>query len=123
MSQLKLTTFTVPSSQKITAMALGATLTAALRFEGFTCGAILGRSGHHPVQHTSKNWGGYSQPKSLLNNLLHWPTNFCEIPSANRKMPHKFGQFCSPIVESRSGAVDLGEVITCFRPFRSPVSE
>src|SRR6516165_1252981 len=34
---------------------------ATLRFEVFTCGAILGRSGHHLVLHMSKNWGGYSQ--------------------------------------------------------------
>jgi hypothetical protein len=32
---------------------------ATLRFEIFTCGAILGRSGHHLVLHMSKNWGSY----------------------------------------------------------------
>jgi hypothetical protein len=47
---------------------------ATLRFEVFTCGAILGRSGHHLVLHMSKNWGGYSARKPLFNNLLHWPT-------------------------------------------------
>jgi hypothetical protein len=46
---------------------------ATLRFEVFTCGAILGRSGHYLVLHMSKNWGGYSQRKPLFNNLLHWP--------------------------------------------------
>jgi hypothetical protein len=46
---------------------------ATLRFEVFTCGAILGRSGHHLVLHMSKNWGGYSARKPLFNNLLHWP--------------------------------------------------
>jgi hypothetical protein len=46
---------------------------ATLRFELFTCGAILGRSGHHLVLHMSKNWGGYSQRKPLFNKLLHWP--------------------------------------------------
>jgi len=46
---------------------------ATLRFEVFTCGAILGRSGHHLVLHMSKNWGGYSSRKSFFNNLLHWP--------------------------------------------------
>jgi len=46
---------------------------ATLRFEVFTCGAILGRSGHHLVLHMSKNWGGYSQRKPLFTNLLHWP--------------------------------------------------
>jgi hypothetical protein len=46
---------------------------ATLRFEVFTCGAILGRSGHHLVLHMSKNWGGYSQRKPLFNNLLRWP--------------------------------------------------
>jgi hypothetical protein len=46
---------------------------ATLRFEVFTCGAILGRSGHHLVLHMSKNWGGYSSRKFLFNNLLHWP--------------------------------------------------
>lgn len=46
---------------------------ATLRFEVFTCGAILGRSGHHLVLHMSKNWGGYSSRKPLFNNLLHWP--------------------------------------------------
>ena len=33
---------------------------ATLRFEVFTCGAILGRSGHHLILHMSNNWGGYS---------------------------------------------------------------
>jgi hypothetical protein len=46
---------------------------ATLRFEVFTCGAILGRSGHYLVLHMSKNWGGYSQRRPLFNNLLHWP--------------------------------------------------
>ena len=46
---------------------------ATLRFEVFTCGAILGRSGHHLVLHMSKNWGGYSQRKPLFDNLLYWP--------------------------------------------------
>jgi len=46
---------------------------ATLRFEVFTCGAILGQSGHHLVLHMSKNWGGYSQRKLLFNNLLRWP--------------------------------------------------
>lgn len=46
---------------------------ATLRFELFTCGAILGRSGHHLVLHMSKNWGGYSQRKPLFDKLLHWP--------------------------------------------------
>ena len=47
---------------------------ATLRFEVFTCGAILGRSGHHLVLHMSKNWGGYSQRKPLFTSLLHWPS-------------------------------------------------
>ena len=46
---------------------------ATLRFEVFTCGAILGRSGHHLVLHMSKTWGGYSQRKPLFTSLLHWP--------------------------------------------------
>jgi hypothetical protein len=46
---------------------------ATLRFEVFTCGAILGRSGHHLVLHMSKNWGGYSSRKPFFNSLLHWP--------------------------------------------------
>jgi hypothetical protein len=46
---------------------------ATLRFEVFTCGAILGRSGHHLILHMSKNWGGYSSRKPLFNSLLHWP--------------------------------------------------
>jgi hypothetical protein len=46
---------------------------ATLRFEVFTCGAILGRSGHHLVLHMSKNWGGYSERKPLFINLLEWP--------------------------------------------------
>ena len=47
---------------------------ATLRFTVFTCGAILGRSGHYLVLHMSKNWGGYSQRKPLFNSLLQWPT-------------------------------------------------
>ena len=46
---------------------------ATLRFEVFTCGAILGRSGHHLILHMSKNWGGYSSRKPFFNSLLHWP--------------------------------------------------
>jgi hypothetical protein len=46
---------------------------ATLRFTVFTCGAILGRSGHYLVLHMSKNWGGYSQRKPLFNSLLQWP--------------------------------------------------
>jgi DDE family transposase len=46
---------------------------ATLRFEVFTCGAILGRSGHYLILHVSKNWGGYSKRKPLFSNLLHWP--------------------------------------------------
>jgi hypothetical protein len=46
---------------------------ATQRFEVFTCGAILGRSGHHLILHMSKNWGGYSQRKPLFINLLKWP--------------------------------------------------
>src|SRR5271166_5598954 len=48
-------------------------LTEWQAIEVFTCGAILGRSGHHLVLHMSKNWGGYSSRKPLFNNLLHWP--------------------------------------------------
>jgi hypothetical protein len=43
---------------------------ATLRFEVFTCGAILGRNGHHLVLHMSKTWGGYSQRKPLFDSLL-----------------------------------------------------
>jgi hypothetical protein len=46
---------------------------ATLRFELFTCGAILGRNGHHLVLHMSETWGGYSQRKPLFDSLLHWP--------------------------------------------------
>jgi hypothetical protein len=46
---------------------------ATLRLEVFTCGAILGRSGHHLILHMSNNWGGYSSRKPLFNSLLHWP--------------------------------------------------
>ena len=46
---------------------------ATLRFEVFTCGAILGRGGHHLILHMSKNWGGYSSRKPFFNSLLHWP--------------------------------------------------
>jgi hypothetical protein len=37
---------------------------ATLRFEVFTCGPILGRSGHYLVLHMSKNWGGYHLAKN-----------------------------------------------------------
>jgi hypothetical protein len=46
---------------------------ATLRFEVFTCGAILGRSGHQLVLYMPKNWGGCPQRDPLLNNLLDWP--------------------------------------------------
>jgi hypothetical protein len=48
---------------------------ATLRFTVFTCGAVLGRSGHYLVFHMSKKWGGSSQRKPLFNSLLHLASN------------------------------------------------
>ena len=48
---------------------------ATLRFTVFTCGAVLGRSGHYLVFHMSKKWGGSSQRKPLFNSLLHLPAS------------------------------------------------
>jgi hypothetical protein len=71
---------------------------ATLRFDVFTCGAILGRSGHHLILHMSKNWGGYSQRKPLFDNLLHWPPPTSpKFNPPNRKCRMIFGS----ISESR----------------------
>jgi hypothetical protein len=47
---------------------------ATLRFEVFTCGAILARNGHHLVLHMSKNGVVIPafQPKPFFNSVLHW---------------------------------------------------
>jgi hypothetical protein len=44
---------------------------AILRFEVFTCDAILGRIGQHLILHMSKNWGAYSSRKPFFNKLLY----------------------------------------------------
>jgi hypothetical protein len=46
---------------------------ATLRLEMFTCGAILGRSGHQVILHMSLSWGGLKERKPLLESLLNWP--------------------------------------------------
>ena len=50
---------------------------ATLRVQVFLCGAILGRSGHHPVLHLSAAWGGLDQRNSLFDKLLQY-----EIPTS-----------------------------------------
>jgi hypothetical protein len=63
---------------------------ATLRFEVFTCGAILGHSGHHLVLHMAKHWvathkesrsstTSYIGLRQLLRNLVR-----------QQKMPHDF---------------------------------
>jgi hypothetical protein len=43
---------------------------ATLRVQVFLCGAILGRTGHHPVLHLSAAWGGLEQRNPLFDKLL-----------------------------------------------------
>jgi hypothetical protein len=43
---------------------------ATLRTQIFLCGAVLGRAGRRIVLHLSESWGGLSQRKPLLDNLL-----------------------------------------------------
>jgi hypothetical protein len=50
---------------------------ATLRVQVFLCGAILGRTGHHPVLHLSAAWGGLDERNSLFDKLLHY-----EIPTS-----------------------------------------
>jgi hypothetical protein len=51
-----------------------------------TCGAILGRSGHHLILHMSTNWGGYSSRKPFFNSLFTLASaNFSEVRSLNKK--------------------------------------
>jgi hypothetical protein len=50
---------------------------ATLRAHVFLCGAILGRSGHHPVLHLSAAWGGLQQRNPLFDKLLRY-----EIPTS-----------------------------------------
>jgi len=47
---------------------------ATLSVQVFLCGAILGRSGHHPVLHLSSSWGGLGTRNPLLDSLLHYAT-------------------------------------------------
>jgi hypothetical protein len=44
-----------------------------LRTQVFLCGAVLGRAGRRVVLHLSESWGGLSQRKPLLDNLLAYP--------------------------------------------------
>jgi hypothetical protein len=46
---------------------------ATLRTQVFLCGAVLGRAGRRVVLHLSESWGGLSQRKPLLDNLLSYP--------------------------------------------------
>jgi hypothetical protein len=46
---------------------------ATLRFEVFTCGAILGRSGHHLILHMSKNWGATRNENRSSTTSYIWP--------------------------------------------------
>lgn len=46
---------------------------ATLRTQLFLCGAVLGRAGRRVVLHLSESWGGLSQRKPLLDNLLSYP--------------------------------------------------
>ena len=46
---------------------------ATLRTQVFLCGAVLGRAGRRAVLHLSESWGGLSQRKPLLDNLLAYP--------------------------------------------------
>ena len=50
---------------------------ATLRVQVFLCGAILGRTGHHPVLHLSAAWGGLEQRNPLFDKLLQY-----EIPTS-----------------------------------------
>ena len=50
---------------------------ATLRVQVFLCGAILGRTGHHPVLHLSAAWGGLEQRNALFDKLLPY-----EIPTS-----------------------------------------
>jgi hypothetical protein len=64
---------------------------ATLRFEVFTCGAILGRSGHHLVLHMSKNGaatpnGNRSSTTSYIG--LH---QLLRTSIRHQKMLHDFG--------------------------------
>jgi hypothetical protein len=61
----------IPTCFRPGAQDLKTTCDPALR--GFTCGAILGRSGNPLVLHMSTNWSGFSSRKPLFNSLLHWP--------------------------------------------------
>jgi len=63
---------------------------ATLRFEVFTCGAILGRSGHHLVLHMSKNWGGYSQRKPLSPASYIGLHQLLRNSNCQQKVPHDF---------------------------------
>jgi hypothetical protein len=55
--------------QRATAMK-GYRQPATLRTQVFLCGAVLGRAGRRIVLHLSESWGGLSQRKLLLDNLL-----------------------------------------------------
>ena len=68
---------------------------ATLRFTVFTCGTILGRSGHYLVLHMSKNWGGYSQRKPLFNRLLHGLHQLLRSSIRQMKMPHESLNFAA----------------------------
>jgi hypothetical protein len=58
---------------------------ATLRTQVFLCGAVLGRAGRRAVLHLSESWGGLSQRKPLLDNLLAYP--FATSPKLSTVQP------------------------------------
>jgi hypothetical protein len=63
---------------------------ATLRFEVFTCGAILGRSGHHLVLHMSKNWGAIRNESRSLPASYIGLRQLLRDSTRQQKMPHDF---------------------------------
>jgi hypothetical protein len=59
---------------------------ATLRFDLFTCGAILGRSGHHLVLHNVQKLGWLLRTNTAVRELLTLASvNFSEVQYVDKK--------------------------------------
>jgi hypothetical protein len=62
---------------------------ATLRFEGFTCGAILGRSGHHLAPAGRRRSAFKPNTATTAGNSIYvfqwWKINFAELPDGIHK--------------------------------------
>jgi hypothetical protein len=85
---------------------------ATLRFELFTCGAILARSGHHLVLHICPKTGAVIPNENRYSTTSYIGLRQLLRSSINQhKSPHDFPQFCTSTSESRLSFLMLSRAI------------